>query len=266
MEIFRLGEKAEKNGYRVSGFSTLVSTNSSAMQAARDGNANRLWIASLAQSKGRGRRGRVWQSEAGNLAASLVIVLPNDIVAPSMLGFVAALALVRALSGAKLSAGSLRAEPLRAETPRIELKWPNDVLANGAKLAGILLEAERIKTGGLAVIAGIGVNIKSAPENLPYKATCLAQLGINEDARSLFTLLSEAFVDVFNIWDNGAGRAQILDEWRANATGMGKAVAVKRAHDEVRGIFEAIEQQGQLVVRQKSGQTTIVTAGDVFFN
>jgi len=241
------------------GFAELGSTNLSAMQAAKaakEGNADRLWIASLAQTRGRGRRGRLWQSEAGNLAASLVNILPKDVADPGLLGFVAALALLRALTSLDMPGGSMR----------IGLKWPNDVLANGAKLAGILLEAERLKTGELAIIVGIGVNVKSAPENLPYAATCLNQLGIKESARSLFTALSGAWVDVFAIWDNGRGRAQILNEWRANATGIGAPIAVKRAHDEVHGIFEEIDRQGQLVLRQKSGQTTIITAGDVFFS
>ncbi len=226
------------------------------MEAAREGNADRLWIASLAQTKGRGRRGHIWQSERGNLAASLVNILPKDIADPALLGFVAALALVRALGATDMP------DPLS----RIELKWPNDVLVNGAKLAGVLLEAERIKTGELAIVAGIGVNIKSAPENLPCQATCLARLGLDMDAQGLFTALSGTWVDVFAIWNNGAGRAQILDEWRANVCGIGKPVAVKRAHDEVHGIFETIDGQGQLVVRQKSGQKTIITAGEVFFN
>jgi len=258
--IFRLAQKAEKNGYSVSGFSSLASTNSLAMEAAREvareGNADRLWVASLAQTRGRGRRGRYWQSERGNLAASVVNVLPKEVADPSLLGFVAAIALLRALEALDMPDGSCR----------FELKWPNDVLANGAKLAGILLEAERLANGGLAIVAGIGVNVKTAPQNLSYAATSLAQLGLDIDAQGLFTALSGAWVDVFAIWNNGAGRAEILDEWRANASGIGKPVTVKRAHDEVRGIFEKIDRQGQLVVRQKSGQAITVTAGDVFFN
>ncbi len=230
------------------------------MQAGREGNADRLWVASLAQTSGRGRRGRRWRSETGNLAASLVNVLPKDVADPGLFGFVAALALLRALGAVtKLGEGSRGAS-------RFELKWPNDVLANGAKLAGILLEAERVKSGEMVIVAGIGVNVKSAPRDLPYLATSLAELGIDINAKDLFTALSAAWLDVFTIWNNGAGRAQILNEWRANASGIGKFVAVKRAHDEVHGIFETIDSQGQLVVRHKSGQTTIITAGDVFFN
>ncbi len=226
------------------------------MEAARKGNADRLWVACLAQTRGRGRRGRIWQSEKGNLAASLVNVLPKDVAHPSLLGFVAAISLLRALGSTKGQTGSAS----------VEVKWPNDVLVNGAKLAGILLEAERLENGELAVVTGIGVNVKSVPRDLPYAATSLAQLGLDINAQGLFTALSGAWADVFTIWDNGAGRAQILDEWRANACGIGESVAVKRAHDEVHGIFETIDEQGQLVVRQKSGQAIIITAGDVFFN
>ncbi|VAW20021.1 Biotin--protein ligase [hydrothermal vent metagenome] len=238
------------------GFATLASTNSSAMEAAREGNADRLWVASLAQSKGRGRRGRVWQSEAGNLAASLVNILPKNVADPSLLSFVAALAVVNALEAINM----------RSVSARFELKWPNDVLANGAKIAGILLEAERLKSGDMLIVTGIGVNVKTAPGDLPYAATSLAQLGIDIDAQGMFEALSDAWVAVFDLWNNGAGKAQILDQWRARATGIGQRVAVKRAHDQVAGIFEAIDGQGQLVVRQKSGQAIIITAGDVFFN
>jgi len=223
------------------------------------GDADRLWVASLAQTSGRGRRGRRWQSEAGNLAASLVVVLPGE-ADPGLVGFVAALALLRALGDV-----ASRCDPDNPAA-RFELKWPNDVLANGAKLAGILLEAERLKNGEMAIVAGIGVNVKSAPRDLPYRATSLADLGIDINAQDLFTALSGAWVDIFAIWNNGDGREQILNEWRVNASGMGKPVTVKRARDEVHGIFETIDSQGQLVVRHKSGQTTIITAGDVFFN
>lgn len=245
------------------GFTTLGSTNAVAKEAvrearaARGGSGDRLWVASLAQSAGRARRGRAWQSEKGNLAASLVTILPKDGPDAGLLGFVAALALLRALAGLDTASGS---------TPGLSLKWPNDVMANGAKLAGILLEAERLKSGEMAVVAGIGVNVTSAPEDLPYAATCLAQLGINGDARSLFTALSAAWVEVFDLWDFGMGREQILDEWRANATGLGQPVVVKRASDQVYGIFERINGHGQLVVLQETGQRTIISAGEVYFD
>ncbi len=253
---------AKKAGYRVLGFETLGSTNAVAKEAAREaraargGSGDRLWVASLAQSAGRARRGRAWQSEKGNLAASLVTILPKDGPEPGLLGFVAALALLRALGSLDTASGS---------GPGLSLKWPNDVLANGAKLAGILLEAERLDSGEMAVVAGIGVNVTSAPEDLPYAATCLAQLGINGNAQSLFSALSGTWVEVFDLWNYGQGREQILDEWRAGATGLGRPVVVKRSRDRVHGIFEQINSQGQLVVRQKSGHRTIISAGEVFF-
>jgi len=243
------------------GFATLGSTNAVAKEAAgkeraAKGSGDRLWVASLAQSAGRARRGRAWVSEKGNLAASLVTVLPKTVADPALLGFVAGLALVRAL-------GVL--DTLGGAASGLSLKWPNDVVANGAKLAGILLEAERLRSGEITIVTGIGVNVTSAPQDLPYKATCLAQLGIIGDARTLFSALSGTWVEVFDLWNYGRGREQILDEWRANATGLGQPVVVKRASDQVHGIFEHINSRGRLVVRQKSGHRTIISAGEVFF-
>ena len=144
MTSFRLGTKAKSAGYRLTGFDAIGSTNSEALAAAAAGDPGGIWFAALQQTEGRGRRGRQWMSPSGNLAASLLIVpdASPDIVAT--LGFVAGVALNRALSTI-LPDGMVRIGIDGADgadgRSRIALKWPNDVLADGAKLAGILLEA-----------------------------------------------------------------------------------------------------------------------------
>src|SRR5437870_11652804 len=125
-----LGSRAAKAGYRLAAFGQTGSTNSEAMQAARAGERGPMWFVTTEQTAGRGRRHRPWIAPRGNLASSILEVMDVPPPVAATLGFAAGLALVAALR----SAGSNEA--------RFALKWPNDVMADGEKLAGILLEAE----------------------------------------------------------------------------------------------------------------------------
>ena len=167
-----------------------------ALEQARDGDPGRLWIVSKRQESGRGRRGRNWETPHGNLAATLLLVGRGELKLAATLGFVAGLALSDALA-AIVPAGRIgigvdggQAAPGRS---RFELKWPNDVLADGAKLAGILLESAQLDGGRYALAIGIGVNVVAHPEGLPYPATSLAALGADVDAEALFLALSDAW-------------------------------------------------------------------------
>lgn len=270
MDGFSLGPRAQALGYRLTGFDSTGSTNTEAMQAARAGDPGRHWFAALQQSAGRGRRGRAWVTPRGNLAASLLLVPDADPTLSASLGFVAGVALNLALSqvlpGAQVRFGIDGADGASAGLPvRIALKWPNDVLADGAKLCGILLEAERLPDGRTAIVIGIGVNIVAAPEGLPYPATSLADLGVALDAQTLFAALSDAWVDIHTLWDQGRGIAGVLDLWRQSAAGIGAPVAVNRNGDIVRGIFETIDDAGRLIVRADDDSRIAITAGDVHF-
>ena len=266
MAGFWLGPKAAQRGYRLFGFDSVGSTNNEAAQAARLGDSGDVWFCALSQTAGRGRRGRAWQSAHGNLAASILVVPETDPAVTATLGFVAGVALSRALArivpaaqvrhgidGADFSGG------------RIALKWPNDVLADGAKLSGLLLEAHRRPDGGAAVVVGIGVNVVEAPKDLPYPAICLRDLGIAASAEEVFAELSESWVEAYETWNQGAGIATILDLWRQTAAGRGAEVAVQREGDIVRGIFEDVDETGRLIVRTPAGQKVLITAGDVHF-
>ena len=111
---------------------------------------------------------------------------------------------------------------------RFELKWPNDVLADGAKLAGILLESAQLDGGRYALAIGIGVNVVAHPDGLPYPATSLAALGADVDAETLFLALSDAWTSNARDWDEGRGLARIRQNWLARAAGLGSDVAVQR--------------------------------------
>jgi BirA family transcriptional regulator, biotin operon repressor / biotin---[acetyl-CoA-carboxylase] ligase len=263
---FGLGTKAAARGYRLIGFDTVGSTSSEAANAARAGDVGEVWFAALQQTAGRGRRGRQWETAHGNLAASLLVVPDCDPAISATLGFVAGVALNNALRQA-IPAASIRTGIDGADGlgTRIALKWPNDVLADGAKLAGILLEAHRRPDGRMAIVIGFGVNVVAAPDGLPYPATSLAALGSGLSAGPLFAALSDAWVDAAELWDSGRGANEVLSLWRGAAAGIGAEVAVSRDGDIVRGIFETVDDAGRLIVRANDNSRVAITAGDVHF-
>lgn len=266
MAGFWLGSRAASRGYRLNGFDSVGSTSNEAANAARAGDVGDVWFCALQQTAGRGRRGRPWQSPHGNLAASLLIVPEADPAISATLGFVAGVALNRALAeivpAAKLKTGIDGAD---LSNGRIALKWPNDVLADGAKLAGILLEAHKRPDGSMAIVIGIGVNVVAAPEGLPYPATSLRDLGLDTSAETMFGALSDAWVDTIETWNQGRGVTDVLKLWRQSAAGIGAEVAVNRDGDIVRGIFETIDEAGRLIVRANDNSRIAITAGDVHF-
>ena len=266
MPGFWLGPKATARGYRLNGFDAVGSTSTEAANAAKWGDVGDVWFAALQQTAGRGRRGRQWETPHGNLAASLLIVPDADPAVTATLGFAAGVALNaalrRALPDAAIRQGIDGADGRKA---RIALKWPNDVLADGEKLAGILLEAHTRTDSRTAIVIGFGVNVVAAPEGLPYPATSLDKLGSGLKAEPLLAALSDAWVDAIELWDNGHGVAEILAQWRAAAAGIGAEVAVNRDGDIVRGIFETIDDTGRLIIRANDNSRVTITAGDVHF-
>lgn len=270
MSGFTLGPKARAAGYRLRGYDAIGSTNTEALAAAAAGDAGGIWFAAKQQTAGRGRRGRQWESPHGNLAATLLIVPDADPTLAATLGFVAGVSLNRALSGI-LPAGIVKIGIDGADglvdggKARIALKWPNDVLADGAKLAGILLEAQKLPDGRHAIAIGFGVNAVAAPAGLPYPATSLADLGVARSAEDIFDALSDAWVETFGIWQDGRGIADVLTQWRGSAAGIGAPVAVNQNGTIVRGIFETIDDAGRLIVRADDNQRIAITAGDVHF-
>lgn len=270
MADFVLGERARAGGYRVVGFDSTGSTNSEALAAAAAGDPGGLWFAARQQTAGRGRRGRPWSSPHGNLAASLLLVPDADPAVAATLGFVAGVALTRALAqvvpAALVRLGLDGADGAAANGPaRIALKWPNDVLADGAKLAGILLEAQKRPDGRHAIVIGFGVNVVAAPGGTPYPATSLRDLGFERSAEAMFEALTEAWVDSFALWRDGQGIADVLAEWRKAAAGIGAPVAVSLSSGVVRGTFETVDEAGRLILRADDRSLIAVTAGDVHF-
>lgn len=268
MADFALGSVARSAGYRLAGYDEIGSTNVEALAAAAAGDPGGIWFAALHQTAGRGRRGRAWESTPGNLAASLLIIPDAEPNALATLGFVAGVAMQTAFSRI-LPQGAVRigidgADALDGRG-RVALKWPNDVLADGAKVSGILLEVGKAPDGRNAIVIGIGVNVVAAPTGLPYPATSLRELGYERSAEEVFSALADAWVEAFSLWQDGRGVSDILERWRGSAAGIGAPVAVQQDGVVRRGIFETVDSTGRLIMRDDDGARIVITAGDVHF-
>jgi BirA family biotin operon repressor/biotin-[acetyl-CoA-carboxylase] ligase len=243
-----LDPAAEAAGARLITHDTIGSTNAEALTRVRAGERGPLWVTAKRQSAGRGRRGRAWVSEPGNLYASLLLTDPAAPERFPELSFVAALALHDAIGGRVPGLAN-----------RLVLKWPNDLLIDRNKFAGILIEGE-----GTTVIIGIGVNCVHHPDGTEYPATDLAAAGVRATPESLFAPLTAAMVARLAQWDRGAGFAAIRTDWLARAAGFGKPIRVKSGDSEIAGQFDTIDETGRLVLRLADGTMQTVTAGDVF--
>jgi BirA family biotin operon repressor/biotin-[acetyl-CoA-carboxylase] ligase len=232
---------------RVVAHETIGSTNADALERARSGERGPLWITAKRQTAGRGRRGRTWVSEPGNLYATLLLTDAGPPERAAELSFVAALAVHDAVAGRIPGLGR-----------RLALKWPNDLLIDGCKFAGILIEGE-----GRAVAIGIGVNCAHHPQDTTYPATDLAAAGVRASPDSVFAVLAPAMIGRIVQWNRGAGFAVIRDEWLRRAFGLGKTIRIALPEGKRDGRFETVDDAGRLVLRRADGVTETVTAGDV---
>src|SRR6202140_5230793 len=255
---FTLGPRALSAGYRLAAFDQIGSTNAEAMARAREGERGPIWFVTSEQTAGRGRRHRPWIAPRGNLASSILEVLDVSPAIAATLGFAAGLALEAALQRVSIE-GSLRSAG--SDDMKFTLKWPNDVLAGRRKLAGILLEAEQVADGRLAVVVGIGTNVIAAPEGTPTPATSLAALGIHIGAEELFATLSDTWAEFRGIWDKGRGFGEIRRLWLERAAGLGEPVAIQAGGSAVEGTFDTIDDAGCLIVRTSDGKRGSISAG-----
>lgn len=250
----RLDPEAAAAGFRLTTHDVLPSTNAAALQYAVEhgDDTQPLWIVAREQTAGRGRRGNEWVSPPGNLYATLLLVDPAPPRRAPELSFVAALAVHDAiLDRAPILAG------------RVALKWPNDVLCDGKKLAGILLEG-RMRGETIAVAIGIGVNCRHHPSQTSFPATDLAAAGAPVGAEDLFTALSGAMLRWLAQWRSGAGFAAIRGDWLARSSGMGELIRVRMPDRELVGRGEGLDDNGCLLLRLADGSLQTIAAGEVF--
>lgn len=237
-------------GFTLETHESLPSTNSRALAALQAG-GDRHWVQARMQSQGRGRHGRDWASPPGNLYASLGIFAPCPPAAAPRLGFVAGLALLRAiLALAPELEGALR------------LKWPNDCLVAGRKCAGILIEGCLMPGGRQALAIGIGVNLASSPPALGNAAAALNEFAPVLAPDALLAALAMNMADLLAIFDDGGGFASIRAQWLACALPIGERLRVKPPGGERIGRFAGIDAQGHLLLATEQGIQTIMV-GDV---
>jgi len=229
------------------------STNVEALALARAGERGPLWFVAHAQSAGRGRRGRVWTSPPGNLFATLLLTELDQTSAVAQLSFVAGLAVYDAI-----------ADLAPTLAIRLSLKWPNDVLCDGRKVCGILLEGESLAERETVVAVGIGVNCAHHPQDAEYPATDLLSAGASLSPDMLFVGLSRTMMTRLTQWSDGAGFLQVRADWLARAEGLGRSVRVRLHNRELIGLFEALDERGYLIVRLADGSSEAIAAGDVF--
>jgi BirA family biotin operon repressor/biotin-[acetyl-CoA-carboxylase] ligase len=248
----QLDPAAAAAGFGLSAHDTLPSTNSEALALVRNGENGPLWVTARQQTAGRGRRGSTWISTPGNLYATLLVCDPAPAERAPQLSFVAGLAVHDAIVD--------RAADLRE---KLALKWPNDILCEGKKLAGILIESESVGVR-LAVAIGIGVNCMHHPVETVFPATDLAAAGTAIAADDLFVALSGTMARRLAQWHRGLGFASIRADWLERATAIGGEMRVRLPGRELFGRGEALDERGRLILRLADGTLQTITAGDVF--
>jgi BirA family transcriptional regulator, biotin operon repressor / biotin---[acetyl-CoA-carboxylase] ligase len=242
-------------GYRLVRLDTVDSTNAEAKRRAAMGEPGPLWIWSSRQSKGRGRAGREWTSQVGNLFASLLIRLNCPLPVASQLALVAGVAAYETV--AKLIAYEGRSELL--------LKWPNDVLLAEEKVAGMLLEnVAGANNSGSVVVIGTGINLANHPENLPQPAISLAAYGLSVSPGDAIEVLAATTHEWLQRWGEGATFPSIRRAWLDRAGPTGRPLVVKLGGVETEGTYAGLDSEGALRLRTAQGEQRI-TAGDVFF-
>lgn len=235
---------------------TVDSTNAHALRLAPS-LAGPAWFLGLEQTAGRGRRARPWISPRGNLYATLLMQPTEPPEQIALRSFAAALAL-------RDSFVALTGLPAA-----FALKWPNDVLLNGGKVAGILLESSSCGRGGFHLAIGVGVNLIGAPDasvvepGATLPVSLLAETGLRVTPEAFLDALAPAYA----VWEAvfvNEGFAPLRQEWLAHAARLGETIRARTGTQTREGVFESIDPAGNLILRMSSGAVAI-PAAEVFF-
>ncbi len=237
------------------------STNDEVRRLAEQGEIGPLWLSADVQTGGRGRHGRNWTSDKGNLYASGLFPLDKEPLAAAQLGFAAALAIADTIA-------------VYAPGSQVTLKWPNDVLVDGAKISGILLETGQTQ-GRSWVIVGIGLNLLSHPADTPYPATHLLEhisKAALSSAEPIFTgveavlpVLSSRF-EHWRVQHAREGFAALRNPWLAMTQGVNEMANIRLANRSFRAKIIGLGGNGELQVEHSNGTIESLYAGDVFPN
>lgn len=232
------------------------STNAEARRRAEAGETGPLWITARRQTAGRGRRGRAWESDTGNLFGTLLLTTRKPPAEAAQVTFVAALAVADLLDG-------------YAPPSLVTIKWPNDVMLAGEKASGVLVESGAHPAGGLWLAVGIGVNLARAPAATERPATSLAEhlrgdVAAPPTVEAAAARLAQAFAVWLERWST-LGFQPVLDAWTARTTGLDGPATARLGHETVEGRAEGVAADGALRLRLADGTLRLISAGDVFF-
>lgn len=220
------------------------STNDELRRLAEKGAGNFTVVTAKKQTRGKGRYSRSWESPDGNIYLS-ILIRNLDVHTAHQISFVASLAAL---------------ETIQINLPDVDvrLKWPNDVLADGKKIAGILLESASSRPDRLDyLIVGFGINVKKSPKY----ATNMKDLGSTENFDKIKTKLLDEFSKYFDIWlENGFGKISSL--WLKNAAGLGEKLIANLPEKQIEGIFQGLTPNGELILDTSEGEK-IISSGEV---
>ncbi len=243
------------DGYRRCTLQSVDSTLDEARRQAND-TSGPIWILARQQTAARGRRGRAWEMPAGNFAATLLLP-ETDPARAALRSFVAALALYEACGA------------VTGRTQDFALKWPNDVLLRGGKLAGILLESTGTGADTHHVAIGIGVNLAQAPDFGGLEQEALRPVSIREtfgveiEPEPFLDHLASAYAR-YEAQFQDLGFAPIRTAWLQHAAKLGEVITARTSRDKTTGTFVDVDAGGQLVLETSKGRVAI-PAADVYF-
>lgn len=239
--------------YHLIALESVDSTNEEAKRLAADGAPEGTVIWAKQQTAGRGRRGRSWVSEEGNLYCSLLLRPKCHAFKAMNLSFIAGLSMAEAVASV-LPKGTF-----------VNCKWPNDVLVEGKKISGILLETQTVPLGGLDwMVIGAGLNITSHPVDVEFPATCLAREKVKEGVTAVHMLETFClrFLAGYVTWKN-LGFEPARKAWLRRAAWIGQEITVRLDRETLKGEFKTLDRDGSLILLQEGNERRI-TAGDVF--
>ena len=233
---------------------SVSSTNEELKMRAINQNASEgLAIASTVQTSGKGRHGRFWESEAGNMYCSVLFKPDCGLVRASQLGFLAALASSQAIAS------------YTGDVQKLKLKWPNDVLLNNKKVGGILLEANNNKSTSVDwVVVGCGVNLKQHPKQTQFPATSIMkELGIVVEVKEFIDCYLNKLMEWYKTWLS-QGFSPVRLAWLAMAFNLNKELLVKFGDQNIVGSFQDLDEDGALIIKTIDGFSK-VNAGEIYF-
>ena len=238
---------------RIIELAEIDSTNAEALRRAGKGEPGPLWIMAAKQTQGKGRSGRTWLSEPGNLHVSFLTLLDIPAAVAAQLSLVSGVAAIEAM----------RAVAPQSKAAEYRLKWPNDVLIGAAKVGGILVESmSNPERTGLGVVIGFGLNLASHPNELQKPATSLAHIGIEISPKTMLESLARELDHWLACWNNGHGFKIIREAWMERAGRIGERVSVSLPTGQIEGTYSGLDEEGALLV-SVGDEVRRISYGDV---